>query len=89
VVEEKAALEAGYRVLRQNKQRSLLIGEYAKKFSIAIAGSVGGITATDKKLVSAMLEITTNYSKIAAAFTKKTGKAITVEEVQEIAAANA
>lgn len=85
-VEEKDALEAGYKVLRQNKQRSLLIGQYAKKYGIVAPGMAGGITATDKKLIGAMLEITTNHAKIAAAFAKKTGKAITVEEVQEIAA---
>lgn len=88
-VKEKDALEAGYRVLRQNKQRSLLIGEYAKKYGIVAPGMAGGITATDKRLISAMLEITTNYAKIAAAFVKKTGKQITAEEVAEIAAAQA
>jgi hypothetical protein len=85
-VAEKDALAAGYKVLRQNKQRSLKLGEYAKQFGIAAPGSAGGITATDKKLIAAMGELSTNFAKIAAAFTKRTGKAITPEEVQEILA---
>ena len=84
-VAEKDALEAGYKVLRQNKQRSMLIGEYAKKYGIVAPGMAGGVTATDKKLIGAMLEITTNYAKIAAAFLKKTGKVITEDEIKAIA----
>ena len=80
-------IDRGMEVLGQNTNRMADMSNLAKEFGIVFAGATGGLTATDKKLIGAMLEITTNYQKIAAAFTKKTGKAITAEEVQEIAAA--
>lgn len=79
-VAEKDALEAGYKVLRQNKQRANLIGSYAKKYSISAPG-VGGMSATDKKLISAMYELTQDVKKIQAAMKKKTGKDFTPEEI--------
>jgi hypothetical protein len=80
-IAEKDALEAGYKVLRQNKQRANLIGVYAKKYSISAPG-IGGITQTDKKLISAMWELTDNVKKIQAAMKRKTGKDFTEEEIQ-------
>lgn len=79
-VAEKDALEVGYKVLRQNKQRANLIGAYAKKYSISAPG-VGGMSATDKKLISAMYELTQDVKKIQAAMKKKTGKDFTAEEI--------
>ncbi len=85
-VKESEALEIGYKVLRQNKQRAILIGVVAKQFSITAPGA-GGLTKTDKGLISAMGELTKDLGKIAQAFTKKTSKAITAEEIKEILAA--
>lgn len=82
VVPEKDALEAGYRVLRQNKQRSNLIGTYAKKYSISAPG-VGGLTKINKARLEAMLELTQDYKKITAAMAKA-GVTVTAEEIKEV-----
>jgi hypothetical protein len=85
-VSQKEALETGLKVLRQNKQRSNLIGVYAKEYGIAAPGA-GGITKTDKLLISALLDVTGDLKKIAQAFKKKTGKEISTAEIEEIKAA--
>ena len=86
VVADKEALEYGRKVLQQNKQRSVAIGAMAGKYKIAAPGAAGGITKTDKGLISAMGLLTTDHAKIAKAFKIKTSKDITLDEVKEILA---
>jgi hypothetical protein len=83
---DEVLINKGMAVLGQNVTRMADMGVLAKEYGITIAGAVGGITKTDKGLISAMGMLTQDTAKIAAAFTKKTGKAITVDEVKEILA---
>lgn len=82
-VDQAKALEVGTKVILQNEQRANLIGQYAKKYSIVAPGIAGGITQTEKKLISAMWELTQDVKKIQAAMKKKTGKDFTPEEITE------
>jgi hypothetical protein len=79
-------IQAMCEVLAANQKRVPKLASYAKKYGIEIAGGTGSITTTDKKIIAAMGELSTNFQKIAAAFTKRTGKQISVEEIQEILA---
>jgi len=83
VIAEKDALEAGYKMLRQNKQRSDLIGTYAKKFGISAPGASGGLTKINRARLGAMLELTQDCKKITAAMAKA-GVTVTPEEIKEV-----
>lgn len=83
---DQQLMEKGMAVLGQNTSRLPDMAALAKEYGFTLAGGTGGITKADKGLISAMGMLTQDIAKIAAAFTKKTGKAITVDEVKEILA---
>jgi len=80
----------------RNSLRGKLASEVCKKYNVkplgAVSAPAGKITKTDIGLIEGMKMVfeeqkkAIDYEKIAAAFNKKTGKSISLEEVQAILA---
>ncbi len=87
-IDDGTALAFGRETLQMNTQRGPGIAKKLSDYKIAGPSGtvVGGITKTDKGLIQAMGLLTQDYTKIAKAFSTKTGKTITNEEIKEILA---